>query len=157
MRIAVLNILGDTELAEAAGTELARLVAPLEPDVLVTAEAKSIALAHATATRLARIPYVVLRKSYKAYMGDALRVETNSITTGAPQALYLDDKDGDRLRGARAVIVDDVVSTGSTLAAMRELVAEAGGEVVGEAAIFTEGDEGAWADVHSLGHLPIFT
>lgn len=156
VRIAVLNLLGDTELAEAAGAELAALVAPLGPDVLVTAEAKSIALTHAVATRLGNLPYVVLRKSYKTYMGEALRVRTESITTGAPQSLLLDDKDRALLRGARAVLVDDVISTGSTLRAMRELVGRAGATVVGEAAVFTEGDRDAWPGVVSLGHLPLF-
>ena len=156
VRIAVLNILGDTELAEAAGAELGGRIAELGPDVLVTAEAKSIAVTHAVATRLANLPYVVLRKAYKAYMGEALRVETLSITTGAPQSLFLDDKDRRLLAGARAVIVDDVVSTGSTLRAMRELVGLAGATVVGEAAIFTEGEPGAWDDVIALGHLPLF-
>jgi adenine phosphoribosyltransferase len=39
---------------------------------------------------------------------------------------------------------------------MRTLIAEAGGEVVAEAAIFTEGDPESWPDVIALGHLPLF-
>ena len=46
-------------------------------------------------------PYVVLRKSYKPYMGVALSAETLSITTGQPQTLYLDEKDREKLNGAR--------------------------------------------------------
>ena len=91
LRIAVLNILGDTELVEAAADALAEKIRQAIPefDLLVTAEAKSIPLIHALAVRL-RKPYVVLRKVYKPYMGEAIAAETLSITTGKPQTLYLD-------------------------------------------------------------------
>jgi pilus retraction protein PilT len=92
IRIAILNILGDTELVKAASSELAEKLRPREPDVLVTAESKSIPLAYELADQLG-IPYIVLRKQYRSYMGDALEVETVSITTGHPQTLYLDEKD----------------------------------------------------------------
>ena len=49
-----------------------------------------------------------------------------------------------------------VISTGSTLNGMRALVDRAGGEVVAEAAIFTEGDPDSWSGVKALGHLPLF-
>ncbi len=153
VRIAVCNILGDMELTRAAGAELASRLAATRPDVVVTAETKSVPLAHEIATHLA-IPYVVLRKSYKSYMGDALTTDTLSITTGAPQTLYLDEKDRPRLDGRRVAIVDDVVSTGSTLRAMRNLVQRAGGTVVGEGVIFTEGDA-HWDGIVALGHLPV--
>ncbi len=156
VRIAVLNILGDVELTEAAADTLAEHLADVDFDVLVTAEAKSIPLAYALALRTKK-PYVVLRKSYKPYMGDALSAETLSITTGEPQTLYLDEKDRALLAGKKVVLVDDVISTGSTLQGMRLLMDKAGAEVVTEAAIFTEGDRAKWRNIISLGHLPIFT
>jgi adenine/guanine phosphoribosyltransferase-like PRPP-binding protein len=154
VRIAVFNILGDVELTRAAGAELAARLAAAAPEVIVTAETKSVPLAYEIATRLA-VPYVVLRKGYKSYMGEALAADTLSITTGAPQTLYLDEKDRGRVDGRRVAIVDDVVSTGSTLKAMRDLVQRARGTVVGEAAIFTEGDA-HWDGLAALGHLPVF-
>ena len=156
LKIAVLNILGDTELVEAAAEALAARLAPLDYDLLVTAEAKSIPLAHALSVRT-RKPYVVLRKSHKPYMGDAIRAETLSITTGAPQTLYLDEKDRTVVAGKRVVLVDDVISTGSTLQGMRLVMSHAGGEVVAEAAIFTEGERAQWENIIALGHLPVFT
>ena len=86
LRIAVLNILGDTELVQACATELAQKLDGAAYDVLVTAEAKSIPLAHALSVETHK-PYVVLRKIYKPYMGVALSAETLSITTGQPQML----------------------------------------------------------------------
>jgi adenine phosphoribosyltransferase len=155
VRIAILNILGDTELVKAAARGLSEKLAPLRPEVFVTAETKSIPLVHELSGLLS-VPYVVLRKQYRSYMGDALEVETLSITTGTTQTLYLDEKDRGELKGKRVVLVDDVISTGSTLEAMRQVVARAEGETVAEAAIFTEGESAKWANIIALGHLPVF-
>ena len=156
LRIAILNILGDTELVEACARELAKRLKDLEFDVLVTAEAKSIPLAHALSAELHK-PYVILRKTYKPYMGDALKAETLSITTGQPQLLVLDEKDRAQLSGRRVVLMDDVISTGSTLQGMRMLMERAGGKIVKEVAILTEGERSKWEQIISLGHLPLFT
>ncbi len=154
VRIAVLNILGDTELTEAAARALAKQL-PAGTDYLVTAEAKSIPLAYALSA-VSGLPYIVLRKSYKPYMGDALSAETLSITTNKPQTLFLDEMDRDRIRGKRVVVLDDVISTGSTLQGMRLIMQKAGATVIAEAAILTEGDRAKWSSVLSLGHLPVF-
>ena len=156
LRIAILNILGDTELVTACSKALAEKLTTLDYDVLVTAEAKSIPLAHGLSFETGK-PYVILRKSYKPYMGDALSAETLSITTGQPQTLYLDEKDRQMMRGKKVVIVDDVISTGSTLQGMRMLLQKAGANVVGEAAILTEGERAKWQSIVALGHLPVFT
>ncbi|MCK6540061.1 MAG: adenine phosphoribosyltransferase [Anaerolineales bacterium] len=156
LKIAILNILGDTELVQACAKELALKLKEVEYDALVTAEAKSIPLAHALSVET-RKPYVVLRKAYKPYMGDALKAETLSITTGQPQILILDEKDVEMMKGKRVVILDDVISTGSTLQGMRMILDKVGAHVVKEAAIFTEGDRAQWMHIISLGHLPLFT
>jgi len=156
LRIAILNILGDTELVEACARALADKLADIDYDVLVTAEAKSIPLAHALST-VTHKPYVILRKSYKPYMGDALQSETLSITTGEPQNLYLDEKDRDLIRRKKVIIVDDVISTGSTLQGMRLILEKAGAEIVAETAILTEGERAKWSEIISLGHLPVFS
>jgi adenine phosphoribosyltransferase len=156
LRIAILNILGDTELVQACARELGKKLNGTKFDVLVTAEAKSIPLAYALAVEMKK-PYIVLRKTYKPYMGDALRAETLSITTGQPQILVLDEKDRDFMKGKKVLLVDDVISTGSTLQGMKMVIGKAGAEVVGEAAILTEGDRSQWMDIVSLGHLPLFT
>ena len=155
VRIAILNILGDTELVQAAARALAVRLRQFEGEVLVTAETKSIPLVHELSSELG-LPYVVLRKQYRTYMGDALEVETLSITTGTTQTLYLDEKDRELLAGRRVVLVDDVISTGSTLEAMRQVVERAGGHTVAEAAIFTEGERAKWQEIVAIGHLPVF-
>ncbi|HLF25970.1 MAG TPA: phosphoribosyltransferase family protein [Anaerolineae bacterium] len=154
VRIAIFNMLGDTEIVQAAAKALARRIPP-EAEVLVTAEAKSIPLAHALAVE-SQLPYVVLRKSYKPYMGESVSAETLSITTGQPQTLFLDEKDRALIDGKRVVLVDDVISTGSTLQGMRLIVEKAGGQIVATMAVFTEGERAKWKDIIALGHLPVF-
>lgn len=156
LKIAILNILGDTELAQACGKALAEKLAEKDYDLLITAEAKSIPLAYALSVE-AKKPYVVLRKAYKPYMGDALKAETLSITTGQPQVLILDEKDRELVKGKKVIILDDVISTGSTLQGMRMILDKAEATVVGEAAIFTEGEKSKWLHIIALGHLPLFT
>jgi len=155
LRIAILNILGDTELVQACAKALAAKLKSVDYDVVITAEAKSIPLAYALSVETKK-PYVVLRKSYKAYMGDALQAETLSITTGKPQTLILDEKDRALIRGKKVLVVDDVISTGSTLKGIRVILDKAGANVAGEAAIMTEGENPEWAQIIALGHLPLF-
>jgi adenine phosphoribosyltransferase len=156
MRIAILNILGDTELVQACAKELGKKLSKIDYDILVTAESKSIPLAYSLSIETGKT-YVILRKSYKPYMGKALSAETLSITTGQPQTLYLDEKDLHLLEGKKVVIVDDVISTGSTLQGMRLLMDKAGAKIVLETAILTEGERAKWGNIVSLGHLPVFT
>lgn len=155
LRIAVLNILGDTELVQACAGALAEKLSAFEYDVIVTAEAKSIPLAYALSLVTSK-PYVVLRKHYRIYMGETIQAETISITTGRPQRLYLNEKDQNTVRNRRVVLIDDVISTGSTLEGMQQVMEKANAEVIAEAAVLTEGDQGKWAEIVSLGHLPIF-
>jgi adenine/guanine phosphoribosyltransferase-like PRPP-binding protein len=155
LRIAVFNLLGDTQVVEAAAAGLARRLADVDADLLVTAETKSVPLVYELARQMDK-PWIVLRKQFKPYMGETVSAETVSITTGHPQTLFLDEKDRRLVDGKRAVIIDDVISTGSTLEGMRKVVREAGGEIVGEAAVFTEGDARETEGIVALGHLPLF-
>lgn len=155
LRIAILNILGDTELVQACAKELAKRLKDLDFDLFMTAEAKSIPLAYALSAEMNR-PYIVLRKSYKPYMGDAIQTETLSITTGQPQVLILDEKDREVIQGKKVVVLDDVISTGSTLQGMRLILDKTRASVAAEAAIFTEGDRAQWMHIIALGHLPVF-
>jgi adenine phosphoribosyltransferase len=58
--------------------------------------------------------------------------------------------------GRKVALVDDVISTGSTLKGMRKVMELAGAEIVAEAAIFTEGEPEDWNHIIALGHLPLF-
>lgn len=154
--IAILNILGDVELVQTASKGLTEKLAPYKGDVLITAEAKSIPLIYQLAVDM-NLPYIVLRKKYKSYMGDAIKATTHSITTGDEQTLWLDEKDRNLVNNKRIILVDDVISTGSTLEAMKSLIDQTSGEIVAQAAIFTEGnDDGKWEHIVALGNLPVW-
>lgn len=155
VRIAIFNMLGDTIIVKAAAAALAERLMDSSADVLVTAEAKGIPLIYEMSA-LMGLPYIVLRKSYKSYMGNAISAETVSITTGKPQTLYLDEKDKPLIQGKKVVLIDDVISTGSTLKGMETVVVQAGGNIVKIAAVFTEGDAD-WSHIVALGNLPVFT
>lgn len=150
--VALLNLLGDTELTEAAAEALAKRLPP-EVETLVTPEVKAVPLAHAL-SRITGKPYVVARKTEKPYMINPVSRQVLSITTGKPQLLVLDGADIPLIRGHKVAIVDDVVSTGSTLSGLRELIESVGGQVVAVLAVFTEGTPRQ--DVIALGHLPLF-
>jgi len=89
-------------------------------------------------------------------MGEAVKAETNSITTGNTQTLYLDEKDLNLVNRKRILLLDDVISTGSTLMGMQAITEKAGGSVVKIAAIFTEGDPAKWTHIVALGNLPVW-
>ena len=155
VRIAIFNMLGDTIVVKATAAALAEKLKHTPADVLVTAEAKGIPLIYEMSA-LMGLPYIVLRKSYKSYMGDAISAQTVSITTGKPQTLYLDEKDHAFIKGKKVVLVDDVISTGSTLKGMENVVVQAGGKIVKTAAVFTEGDAD-WSNIVALDNLPVFS
>jgi adenine phosphoribosyltransferase len=155
VRIAIFNMLGDTFVVKAAATALAEKLKDGSAEVLITAEAKSIPLIYEMSA-LMGLPYVVLRKSYKSYMGKAISAETVSITTGRKQTLYLDEKDLELIKDKDVLLVDDVVSTGSTLKGMRQIVNEANGNISAVAAVFTEGNNDDWSEIVTLGNLPVF-
>ncbi len=153
IRVALFNILGDWLLTEAAGKALAAKL-PRGLTALVMPDGKATALLHVLG-RMTGLPTFVARKEKKPYMAEPVRAYSyRSITTNREQALYLGADDADGLAGKRVVIVDDVVSTGGTIEAMKALMADVGADVAGVAAIFTEGDERP--DVVSLGNLPLF-
>lgn len=155
VKIAIFNMLGDTQVIECAADLLAAQV-PEDAQVIVTPEVKAVPLAHAVSLRT-EIPYVVARKVRKPYMVNCLEAEVVSITTGKPQTLYLDGKDRRLVENKNSILLDDVISTGSTLRGLRLLMQSAKSSIVAEMAVFTEGNDADWSQVIALGHLPIFT
>ena len=155
LSIAAFVLFGDTELTERSAEALARLAPP--HDVMITAESKGIPLICSMARILGENRYILARKGPKLYMRDVIRYEVQSITTVARQALYLDGYDAEYMKGKRVLIVDDVISTGESLNALRGIVESAGGIVVGQMAVLAEGDAAFRTDITYLERLPLFT
>lgn len=151
--IAGFIMLGDVEVTEKAAAELLRICP--EHDVVVTAETKGIPLCYEMARQGCR-QYAVARKSVKAYMRNPISVNVKSITTDHVQKLFLAEDDYKVINGKRILIVDDVISTGESLAAMEGLVNQYGGNIVGRACVLAEGDAKNRKDIIYLEPLPLF-
>jgi len=147
-------ILGDVELISACAGELAKKIGPV--DMIVTAEAKGIALAYEVSKCLGLKEFIVARKSVKAYMKNPLCEDVQSITTTEKQKLYLDGLDVDKIRGKRVCILDDVISTGESLNALSSLAQKAGALIACQSAILAEGDAAKRDDIIFLKKLPLF-
>ena len=152
--IAGFVIFGDQELTVACAKAL--LEKAPEYDYIITAEAKGIPLAHEMARQAGDKKYILARKGPKLYMQDVFDVTVRSITTAKEQRLYLDGADAALMKGKRILIVDDVISTGESLAALEALVEKAGGSICGRMAILAEGDAQDRSDLVYLEKLPLF-
>ncbi|MDX3925237.1 MAG: phosphoribosyltransferase family protein [Shinella sp.] len=150
------------KFGEHVGAKLAEKLAPLKPDVIVGAATLGIPVAIECTRALGLDDYVILQKSPKIHLGDALVQKISSITSKGEQRLLLDRQAIPLLKGKRVVVVDDVVASGSSLKGSVELVRAAGADVVGIGVILTEardwqetlGDDCAL--LHSLAHIPQF-
>lgn len=151
--IAAFIIFGDVELT-VKGCEELRKKLP-EFDIIITPEAKSIPIAYELARQTGK-PYVIARKGMKVYMRNALEVNVTSITTKNEQHLFLGESETEKLKGKKVLIVDDVISTGDSLAAVRELVKKAGGIEATACAFLAEGDAAERKDIVFLEKLPLF-
>ncbi len=154
LSIAGFVIFGDVELTCACAKAL--LEKAPEFDYMVAPEAKAIPLAHEMARQSGRNEYILTRKKKKAYMTDVFETADSSITTEGEQKLYMDGADARRIRGKRVLILDDVISTGGSIAAVENLVTQAGGIVVARMAILAEGDAAQRDDILYLEPLPLF-
>ena len=143
----------DVEITVACAEELLKQ-AP-EFDVLVTAESKGIPLTYEMARQSGK-PYIVARKGAKLYMQDIVKVQVNSITTDHVQTLCLGKSERDQMKGKKILIVDDVISTGESLAALESLVDAVGGEIAGKFTVLAEGEAADRTDITFLEYLPLF-
>lgn len=156
MSIAGFVIFGDTDVVEPCARALSEKLPP-ETEVLVTAEAKSIPLIYEMAKVMKMPRYVIARKSVKGYMRNPIITTVNSITNmGKEQILVVDEHDAEFIKGKKVAIIDDVISTGSSIEAIEKLVKESGGEVIARAAVLAEGDAADRTDIIYLEKIPLF-
>ena len=151
--IAAFIIFGDVELTIKASEELLKKVPDF--DYILTPEAKSIPLAYEMARQSGK-PYIIARKGVKVYMRNSIEVCVNSITTKNQQKLYLGETEVNMIKGKRVLIIDDVISTGESLIAVRELLKKAGAQEAAACAVLAEGNAADRKDIIFLERLPLF-
>lgn len=145
---------GDVEITERAAEVL--LEKAPDFDVLITAESKGIPLLYEMARQSGRNYYIVARKEPKLYMKDVITTKVDSISTAHTQTLCIGAEEAEAMRGKRVLIVDDVISTGESLAALETLINQVGGNIVGKMAVLAEGDAIEREDITCLAPLPLF-
>ncbi len=151
--IAAFIIFGDVELTVKGCEELLKRVP--EFDVILTPEAKSIPMAYEMARQSGK-PYIIARKGVKVYMRNPIEVSVTSITTKKEQHLFLGESEVNKIKGKKVLIIDDVVSTGESLAAVRELIKKAGAIEAAACSFLAEGDAADRDDIIFLEKLPLF-
>ena len=145
----LMPLVADPEYFTETIRRLAEWARPREPDLILGAEARGFifggALAYelgsgfVTARKPGKLPRETIEATYDLEYGqDSLQIQRDSVP-----------------RGARVVVLDDVLATGGTAKAKIELVEELGGVVAGALFVieltFLNGRERlAGYDVHSL-------
>lgn len=148
---------------EHCGRALAEKLAHLKPDVIVGPATLGIPVAIELSRALGLDKYVILQKSPKIHLGDALEQTITAITSKGQQRLLLDRRALPLLQDKRVVLVDDVVASGGSLAGALALLRRAAADVVAIGTILTEAHDwrerlGADASlVQGLAHIPQFT
>jgi adenine phosphoribosyltransferase len=128
---------------------LEQLAQPLEPDIILGAEARGVIFGGALAYQLGcgfvparkpgKLPWQTVEATYDLEYGtDSLQVHADALG-----------------KGSRVIVHDDVLATGGTAKAKTELVEQLGGEVVGllfvvELTFLNGRDKLAGYDVQSL-------
>ena len=131
--IAYLCITENTfDLEERLSTAMAELAGPLRADIVVGMPTLGMVVAASVGRKLGHPFYVPLSYSRKFWFEDDLSVPVNSITTPVqPKTVYIDPRMLERLDGKRVLLVEDVISTGGTVAAELALMKKIGADVVG--------------------------
>lgn len=154
------------EVEAVLADHLAARLAPLDLDLVVGLPTLGLSLARSVAERLGHARYVPLGTSRKFWYREELSVSLSSITSpDSRKRLYLDPRLQPLLEGARVVLIDDAISTGTSIAAGLDLLKTAGYEpqVIGTAMLQTE----RWKDrlcagwgiaperIHGVFHSPL--
>ena len=118
-------LMADAEALDEAVRQLAERARPLEPEVVIGAEARGFLLGPALARELdagfvlarkpGKLPHETVSAEYELEYGvDTLELHSDAVAAGA-----------------RVLVHDDLLATGGTARALCELVETVGGEVAG--------------------------
>lgn len=127
---------------DALAAPLAAMTRPQTPEVIVAVPTLGLSLAGNVARRLGHFRLVPLGTSRKFWYDEALSEPIASITTRQERRIYLDPRMLPLLAGRRVAVVDDVVSSGTSMAAVLGLLARAGVHPVAVAAAMLQGSTG---------------
>ena len=114
-------------VVDALAASLARKLSAFAPDVIVGLPTLGLTLAAAVARLLGHTRYVPLGNSAKFWYRHELSVPQSSVTTPAQaKRLYIDPRMLPLLEGRRVALLDDVISSGTSMLAGIALLAVCG-------------------------------
>ncbi len=126
---------------DAISAAMADLLRPHAPDVVIGVPTLGLPLANNVARRLGHDRMVALGTSRKFWYRDEFSAPMSSITSPTQQkTIYLDPRSLPLLEGRRVAVVDDVISSGTSMAAVLQLLGQAGIEPVAIVAAMLQGN-----------------
>ena len=129
-------------VADALVDGLADLLRPFAPDVIIGVPTLGLHLAPNVARRLGHSRIVPLGTSRKFWYDDNLSEPMSSITSPShTKTLFIDPRMLPLLEGKRVAVIDDVISSGTSMAAVMRLLAKAGIEPVAIGAAMLQGSK----------------
>ena len=135
-----------TEVVSTLASFMAERVRSLAFDAIVGLPTLGLTFAPLIAQALGHSRYVPLGYSRKYWYREELSVPVSSITTpGVGKLLYADPNLMPLLAGQRVLVVDDAVSSGTTMGAGLRLLQRCGATVVGVAVAMRQGHQ--WRDL----------
>ncbi|HMO56920.1 MAG TPA: phosphoribosyltransferase [Roseiflexaceae bacterium] len=154
-------------VVDTLAAHMADLARQLDPQVIIGLPTLGLTFAPLVARHLGFTNYVPFGYSRKYWYDDQLSVAVRSITTpGGAKSLYVDPNILPRIHNRRALIVDDAISSGQTIAAALQLVELAGATVDAVVVAMIQGERWrshlaqavpAWnGPVHGVFYAPRF-
>ncbi|MBR3288811.1 MAG: hypothetical protein IKI71_03525 [Lachnospiraceae bacterium] len=154
--VAVFDPYSDINMNRAAAKDLYKKIVEnnlQNVDVVISAESKGAALAQRVAD-LCNTDLLVFRKKVKINFESPVIAHVKTFTSGTNQ-LFIDKKNLEKYSGKKALFVDDVISTGSTVFAIKDVLEEYKINVLKYCCVFKESDD-VHQDLLYVDTLPIF-
>lgn len=130
---------------DALSATLADMLRPHAPDVIIGVPTLGLPLANNVARRLGHSRMVALGTSRKFWYRDELSAPMSSITSPTHQkTIFIDPRSLPLLEGKRIIVIDDVISSGTSMAAVLNLLDRAGLKPVAIGAAMVQGHR--WAE-----------
>lgn len=146
------DLMFDPQIARSVAMVFAKRFAATEADVVVTVETKGIAVAAFTAEFL-HLPLAVIRREAKVTEGSTLSINYFSGSSDRIQKMSLSKRAIHK--GSRAILIDDFMRGGGSIAGMQEMLSEFDSRSVGTGVVIAAGGktDRNIGEVYSLIHI----
>ena len=134
------DLMFDPQIARGVAMVFARRFAAIDADVVVTVETKGIAVAAFVAEFL-HLPLAVIRREAKVTEGSTLSINYFSGSSDRIQKMSLSKRA--IKKNSRAILIDDFMRGGGSIAGMKEMLAEFESHAVGVGVVVSAGKEHA--------------